>query len=258
MRRPLIAGNWKMHGSSAFVAEFAGGLRAAGAIDGVDLLLLPPAPYVRELAEALANAVAVGIQNVHSEQSGAFTGELSAEMALDLGATWCLAGHSERRTLFGETDQMTGRKVAAALRAGLAPLVCVGESLDEREAGSAEAVVRRQIRAVADVAGVSALAAATLAYEPVWAIGTGRTATPEQAGEMHALIRRQVAELCGRNQGDRVRILYGGSVKPDNAVALLAQPDIDGVLVGGASLDAGSFVRIARTGAPDGRANPAR
>jgi len=251
MRRPLIAGNWKMHGSRAFAAEFAGRLREAGAIDGADLLLLPPAPYVRQLAEALANgAVGIGVQNVHSEQSGAFTGELSAEMARDLGATWCLAGHSERRTLFGETDEMTGRKVAAALRAGLAPLVCVGESLDEREAGSAEAVVRRQIRAVADVAGVAALAAVTLAYEPVWAIGTGRTATPEQAGEMHALIRRHVAELCGENAGDRVRILYGGSVKPDNAVALLAQSDIDGVLVGGASLDAGNFVRIARAATP--------
>jgi triosephosphate isomerase (TIM) len=251
MRRPLIAGNWKMHGSRAFAAEFAGKLRQAGSMGDLDVLLFPPAPYVRDLAEALqGSGVEIGAQNVHSEQSGAYTGELSAEMARDLGATWSLVGHSERRTLFAETDEMTGRKVAAALRAGLAPLLCVGESLDEREAGSAEAVVRRQIRAVAEVAGVPALAAATLAYEPVWAIGTGRTATPEQAGEMHALIRRQIAELCGDEAGDQVRILYGGSVKPDNAAALLAQADIDGVLVGGASLEAATFVRIARAGAP--------
>jgi triosephosphate isomerase (TIM) len=251
MRRPLIAGNWKMHGSSAFVAEFAGKLREAGRIDGIQMLLFPPAPYLRALAEALSgHGVEFGVQNVHDEASGAFTGELSAEMARDLGATWCLAGHSERRSLFGETDAVAGRKIDAARRAGLAPLLCVGESLDEREAGSAEAVVRRQIRAVADVTGTDALAETTLAYEPVWAIGTGRTATPEQAQEMHALIRRQVAELCGDDVARHARILYGGSVKPDNAAALLGQADIDGVLVGGASLDATNFARIARAGAP--------
>jgi triosephosphate isomerase (TIM) len=251
MRTPLIAGNWKMHGNSAFIAEFAGKLRRSAPIDGVQLLLLPPAPYVRELAAALAeSAVEIGVQNVHSETEGAFTGEISAEMARDLGATWCLAGHSERRSLFGENDMVAGEKVAAALRAGLVPLLCVGESLEEREAGSAEAVVRRQMRSAAAVAGAGALAETTLAYEPVWAIGTGRTATPAQAQEMHAIIRRQLAELCGDDAANRARILYGGSVKPDNAAALLGEADIDGVLVGGASLDAGNFVHIARAAAP--------
>jgi triosephosphate isomerase (TIM) len=250
MRRPLIAGNWKMHGSTAFVAEFAARLREAGTIDGIQMLLLPPAPYLRGLAEALSGyPVEFGVQNVHDAVSGAFTGELSAEMALDLGAAWCLAGHSERRSLFGETDELAARKLNAARRAGLAPLLCVGESLDEREAGSAEAVVRRQIRVASEVIGSDALAETTLAYEPVWAIGTGRTATPEQAQEMHAVIRRQIATLCGEDAAKHLRILYGGSVKPDNAAALLGQADIDGVLVGGASLDAGNFARIARAGA---------
>lgn len=251
MRRLLIAGNWKMHGSSAFVAEFAGKWLVGRAPEGVQLLLLPPAPYVRELAKALrGSAVELGVQNVHDAVEGAFTGEISAEMAGDLGASWCLVGHSERRSLFGETDAMAGRKVQAALRAGLAPLLCVGESLEERDAGSAEAVVRRQITAAVGVTGAGALLETTLAYEPVWAIGSGRTATPEQAQEMHAVIRRQVAELCGDDAALRIRILYGGSVKPDNAAALLAQPDIDGVLVGGASLDATNFARIASASAP--------
>jgi triosephosphate isomerase (TIM) len=251
MRRPLIAGNWKMHGSIAFVVEFADQLRRAGVVAGVDLLLLPPAPFLKELAAALDGAsVELGVQNVHAEREGAFTGEISAEMARDIGAAWCLAGHSERRTLFGETDAIAGAKVVAALRAGLQPLLCVGESLDEREAGSAEAVVRRQIRDAAAVTGGAALAGVTLAYEPVWAIGTGRTATPAQAQEMHAIIRRQVAELCGAAAANRVRILYGGSVKPDNAAALLREADIDGALVGGASLDAENFARIASAAAP--------
>jgi triosephosphate isomerase (TIM) len=251
MRRPLIAGNWKMHGNSAFVTEFADKLRQGDPIVGVQLLLLPPAPYVRELAAALAGSgVELGVQNVHAQPQGAFTGEISAEMARDLGAVWCLAGHSERRSLFGETDTVAGEKVVAVLRAGLVPVLCIGESLEEREAGSAEAVVRRQIRGAAAVAGADALARVTMAYEPVWAIGTGRTATPAQAQEMHAIIRRQLAELCGDEAANRVRILYGGSVKPDNAAALLGEADIDGVLVGGASLDAGNFARIARAAAP--------
>jgi triosephosphate isomerase len=251
MRKPLIAGNWKMHGSSEFVVEFATGLLAAPWPEGIDVLLLPPAPYLRELAAALSpRPVELGVQNVHSEPSGAFTGELAAEMARDLGAGWALAGHSERRTLFGETDQQVANKVAAALRAGLTPMLCVGETLEERDAGSATAVVRRQIGAVADEIGAEALARAALAYEPVWAIGTGRTATPEQAQEMHAVIRQRLGELCGREAAESARVLYGGSVKPDNAAALLAQPDIDGALVGGASLDAEGFARIMAAGAP--------
>lgn len=250
MRRPLIVGNWKMHGSSAFVAEFGAKLRQSDVDAGVDLLLLPPAPYLKELSAALGSTtIGLGVQNVHTEAEGAFTGEISAEMARDLGAAWCMAGHSERRSLFGETDTVAGEKVAAALRAGLSPLLCVGETLDEREAGSAEAVVRRQLRSAVAIIGAAALVDTALAYEPVWAIGTGRTATPAQAQEMHAIIRRQIAELCGEEAANRSRILYGGSVKPDNAAALLGEADIDGVLVGGASLDAETFALIARAAA---------
>lgn len=249
MRKPLIAGNWKMHGDSAFVARYAAALADAGPSAGVEVLLLPPAPYVAPLAQALEAAgaglqVALGVQNVHGEASGAFTGELSAEMARDLGAAWTLVGHSERRALFGETDEVVAGKLAAAARAGLAPMLCVGETLAEREAGSAEAVVRRQLRVVAGEAGPAVLASATVAYEPVWAIGTGRTATPGQAQAMHEVVRSEIETLCGADAAGRLRVLYGGSVKPDNAAALLAQPDIDGALVGGASLDADSFAAI--------------
>ena len=242
---PLIAGNWKMHGDAAFVTEYASALQAEGLPRGVAVLLLPPAPYLPALAAALLGSdVELGVQNVHHEPSGAFTGELAAEMARDLGAAWTLVGHSERRALFAETDGIVALKVSAALRAGLRPVLCVGETLAERDAGSAEAVVRRQLSAVAEQSGATALAACVVAYEPVWAIGTGRTATPEQAGDMHGVIRRCLRALCGA-QGGAQRILYGGSVKPDNAAALLATPDIDGALVGGASLDAASFARIA-------------
>jgi triosephosphate isomerase len=168
-------------------------------------------------------------------------------MARDLGARWALVGHSERRALFGETDEIVAHKVTAALRAGLKPLLCVGETLAERDAGSAHAVVSRQIHAVADIAGVAVLQAVALAYEPVWAIGTGRTATPEQAQDMHYAVRAQMAALCGDPVAARSRILYGGSVKPDNADALLGQADIDGALVGGASLMARDFLRIANS-----------
>ncbi|MDZ7668971.1 MAG: triose-phosphate isomerase [Gammaproteobacteria bacterium] len=244
MRKPLIAGNWKMHGSSAFVADYAAALTAPGA--DVELLLLPPAPYLRELQTALHGmSVELGVQNVHDQPEGAYTGELSAEMARDLGAGWALVGHSERRALCGETDAVVAAKVVAARRAGLAALLCVGETLAEREAGSAEAVVQRQIRALADHAGVEAFSGLTIAYEPVWAIGTGRTATPEQAQEMHALVRQCVGDLCGRPAAARLRVLYGGSVKPDNAAALLGQTDIDGALVGGAALKAADFAAIA-------------
>lgn len=244
-RQPLIAGNWKMHGDAAFVTSYASQLLAAGLPEGVRLLLLPPAPYLTALAAALVGSpVEFGVQNVHHETSGAFTGELAAEMARDLGATWTLVGHSERRTLFAETDDIVALKVRAALRAGLAPVLCVGETLAERDAGSAESVVSRQLGAVAEQAGADALGACTVAYEPVWAIGTGRTATPEQAGAMHGVIRRRLEALCGE-AASAIQILYGGSVKPDNAAALLGTPDIDGALVGGASLDAESFTRIA-------------
>ena len=257
MRKPLIAANWKMHGDAAFAAAYAETLAAAPRPPGVELLLLPPAPYVAALASALRGAgIALGVQNVHPEPQGAFTGELAAEMARDLGANWILAGHSERRALFGETDEVVAAKVRAALRAGLKPLLCVGETLAEREAGSAEAVVTRQIRTVAEIAGADALAAATIAYEPVWAIGTGRTASPEQAQQMHRMVRDCLAELCGAEAAREMRILYGGSVKPDNAAALLAREDIDGALVGGASLVATDFLKIAAAAVIRGTGRP--
>lgn len=245
MRKPLIAGNWKMHGDMAFVAEYGAALAAAPLPDSVTVLLLPPAPYVRELAAALqGQPVELGVQNVHAQQEGAYTGEMSAEMARDIGACWTLVGHSERRALSGETDETVAHKLAAALRAGLTPILCIGETLAERDAGSAHAVVERQISVVAETAGSQALARAVIAYEPVWAIGTGRTATPEQAQEMHETVRRRVAGGCGDDAAGAMRILYGGSVKPDNAAALLACRDIDGALVGGASLDAAGFRAI--------------
>jgi len=250
MRIPLIAGNWKMHGDSAFVSGYAAALAGQTLPAGVEVLLLPPAPYLPVLAQALSRQshdieVALGVQNVHAEEKGAFTGELAAEMAADLGARWTLVGHSERRALCGETDAVVAAKMLAARRAGLAPLLCVGETLAERDAGSAEAVVARQIESVAEAAGTEVLRRAVLAYEPVWAIGTGRTATPEQAQHMHRALRRRLEALCGGDAAAQMRIVYGGSVKPDNAAALLSQPDIDGALVGGASLDAGDFAAIA-------------
>jgi triosephosphate isomerase (TIM) len=245
MRQRLIAGNWKMHGSRAFVERYASSLRSA-ALPRARLLLLPPLAYLAELRRHLAGvAVEFGVQNVHGEREGAYTGETSAEMAADLGATWALAGHSERRILFGEDDESVAEKVAAIRRAGLGAILCVGETLAERDAGSAEAVVARQLGAVVRSLDASALAGVTVAYEPVWAIGTGRTATPEQAGEMHAYIRGRLAELVDGALADETGILYGGSVKPDNAGLLLAHPDIDGALVGGASLDVESWLAIA-------------
>jgi triosephosphate isomerase (TIM) len=247
MRQSLIAGNWKMHGSREFVADYAVRLRQAGLPDGAELLLLPPMPYLTVLREVLgALPVALGVQNVHAQPAGAHTGELSAEMAFDLGAQWTLAGHSERRLNCGEDDRDAAAKVAAALRAGLTPILCVGETLAEREAGSARAVVTRQLDAVVAERGAALLQRMVLAYEPVWAIGTGRTATAEQAGEMHGYLRERAAEIAGAEVADRLRILYGGSVKPENAAALLAHPHIDGALVGGASLQAEDFAAIAR------------
>lgn len=243
MRTPLIAGNWKMHGSSAFVAEFAGRFTAQPRAPGVEVLLLPPAPYLQELAEALAGrGVAVGVQNVHDRPDGAFTGELSAEMARDIGATWTLVGHSERRLSCGETDEVVAAKLLAALRAHLQPILCVGETLAERDSGSAVAVVERQIASAAAACG-AAMTRVTVAYEPVWAIGSGRTATPVQAQDMHAAIRVRLGRACG-SAADAMRILYGGSVKPDNAATLLAEVDIDGALVGGASLQPDGFAAI--------------
>jgi triosephosphate isomerase len=241
----LFAANWKMHHGPAAARDLVRAvLGATAAREGRRLLFFPPAVSLVAAVEAVQGRAdaAVGAQNVHWEPKGAFTGELSAPLARDAGATWVLVGHSERRHKFGETDAETGLKVRAALAAGLSPMLCVGEKLEERERGQKEAVVRRQLEA-----GVGDLDAATLervaiAYEPVWAIGTGVNATPADAAGMHRMVR----DWLGRrsNGAFRFPILYGGSVSPENVAALLAEPDLDGVLVGGASLTAESWLRI--------------
>jgi triosephosphate isomerase len=244
MRKPLVAGNWKMHGSRTFVRQYADALGRAPQSPDVDVLLLPPVCYVQDLAAAVAGlGIGVGAQNAHWQESGAFTGEVAPAMVRDLGAAWTLAGHSERRAGCGETDELVAEKCGAAFAAGLRPIVCVGETLAEREAGSAEAVVLRQLDAVAARLAAAELAQLTVAYEPVWAIGTGRTATPAQAQAMHGLIRGRLAESLGVT-AETVRILYGGSVTPENAAALFAERDIDGALVGGASLAADRLLKI--------------
>ena len=237
----LVVANWKMHGSATFVADYAAGWQAPPR--QVDAVLCPPFAYLPRLAAALDGRRArFGVQNVAAQPAGPFTGEHAAPMARDLGAEFAIVGHSERRALFAETDAVVAAKFAAARDAGLVPILCVGETLAERRAGRARDAVLGQLDAVVDHCGVSALVDAVLAYEPVWAIGSGETASPAQAQEMHAVLRRRVAEVLGDAAG--VRILYGGSVKAANAGALLAGPDVDGALVGGASLDAAEFAAI--------------
>jgi triosephosphate isomerase len=249
-RTPVVAGNWKMNldrsRGTALAAAVAG---RRGEAAGVDLVLCPPAAYLVPVAEAVAAAggdVAVGGQNASDKESGAFTGEVAPPMLLDVGCRYVILGHSERRTLFGDTDAGVNAKAKAAIAAGLIPIVCVGETLEEREAGRTDAVVSQQV--TGSLAGLdeAALERIVVAYEPVWAIGTGKVATPEQAQEVHALIRGLLAGLSSPATAAKVRIQYGGSVKPDNAADLAACPDIDGALVGGASLKADDFLAIAK------------
>ena len=240
MRIPLVAGNWKMHGNRvsnrALLAAVVSGM--AG-LEGVECAVCVPFPYLGEVAGQLANTrLAWGAQNLSEHTHGAFTGEVSAPMLAEFNCRYVLAGHSERRQLFGETDAAVAAKYAAVLAQGMKPILCVGETLAERDAGQTEQVVGRQLQAVLDRNGKKSLENAVLAYEPVWAIGTGRTATPEQAQAVHAFLRKGVLP--------ETRILYGGSVKPENAAALFAMQDVDGGLIGGASLVAGDFVAIAR------------
>jgi triosephosphate isomerase (TIM) len=246
MRRPFIAGNWKMNLNRASAVALAEGLvKQAAAIDGADMAVCPPSCYLDVVGRAIAGSnVALGAQNMYHEQNGAYTGELSAAMLVDLGCKYVILGHSERRHILGETDAAINKKVLAALAAGLIPIVCVGELLAEREAGQTLAVIRRQFDG--SLAGLSAEQAKTIviAYEPVWAIGTGKVATPQQAEEVHAALRKLIAERYNAQLADSVRLQYGGSVKPDNAAELLKQPDIDGALVGGASLKVDQFLGI--------------
>ncbi|MDH4064511.1 MAG: triose-phosphate isomerase [Acidobacteriota bacterium] len=246
MRTPLIAGNWKMFKTVRESVAFVTDLRARlAAIAGVDTLVAPTYPALHAVAAALeGSSIGVAAQNLHWEREGAFTGEVSAPIVREAGAQWAIVGHSERRTLFGETDDTVNRKVRAALTATLTPIVCIGETLQEREANHTLAVLDRQIKAGLDGVTGAELAGLVIAYEPVWAIGTGRTATPAQAQQAHEHIRGRLTQWFGPEPAAACRLLYGGSVKPDNTGALMAQPDVDGALVGGASLDAGSFAKI--------------
>ncbi|HXX49539.1 MAG TPA: triose-phosphate isomerase [Myxococcota bacterium] len=248
MRTPFVTANWKMHKTAAEAVAFARALAPRVAkLDGVEIAVAPPFTALGALADALAGSgVALAAQNVHFEKSGAFTGEVSVAMLAELGCRYVILGHSERRQLFGESDEIVARKVRAVQAAGLRPILCVGELLVEREAGRTFDVLRRQLAgslAEADPARADEL---VIAYEPVWAIGTGRTATPEIAQEAHAYIRARLADRFGARAG-RIRLQYGGSVKAENCDELLAQPDIDGALVGGASLDPEAFSAIIRS-----------
>ena len=245
MRTPLVAGNWKLNGSRASIKELVDGLQAGVSdIKNTQVAVCPPFVYLNEVSQMLASSpIAVGSQDVSAEDSGACTGEVAGTMIAEMGCTYAIVGHSERRAIYGESDELTARKFAAARRHGLKPILCVGETLQEREQNITEDVVARQIDAVIDLEGIDAFKDAVIAYEPVWAIGTGMTASPEQAQEVHAFIRGRIAAE-DQAVADGLQILYGGSVKGSNAEELFAKPDIDGGLIGGASLAAGEFLTI--------------
>ncbi|NQT01625.1 MAG: triose-phosphate isomerase [Planctomycetes bacterium] len=248
MRKPFVAGNWKMNTDSSSGIELAESI-ASGAMEtasgNVTVAVFPPFVYLQSVTKALvASSIGVGAQDVYFEPNGAFTGEISTSMLKDIGCTYCLCGHSERRHVIGETDELINKKIIAAIAGGLLPILCVGELLAEREASQTNAVVTRQLEN--GLAGLSEekVSAVTIAYEPVWAIGTGLTATPQQAQEVHDFIRKLLAGMYSDELAEGIRIQYGGSAKPDNAAELMAQPDIDGLLVGGASLKADGFLAI--------------
>ncbi len=245
MRPRIIAGNWKLHGDQAFAWALLDEVAAAPAPAGVERVILPPVPYLASLVQRYgARGLAFGAQDVSCHAQGAYTGEVAAAMLREVGARYCLVGHSERRQYHAEDNALVARKFQAAQAGGLVPILCLGEGLAEREAGQTEAVIGAQLHAVLDAAGVAAFAQAVVAYEPVWAIGTGRTASPEQAQAVHAFIRGEIAGRDATIAGS-LPILYGGSVKPANAASLFAQDDVDGGLIGGASLVAGDFLAIA-------------
>ncbi len=245
-RRPIIGGNWKMNGTLASATRLAADVRnGLGSHHAADIVVFPPAPFLGVAQGKLAgSSVHVGAQDIHPMASGAYTSGTSAPMVESLGCRFTLVGHSERRAWFGDSDLRVAEKLSAALAAGLTPVLCVGETLAERDGGRTFDVVERQLDVALAAHGAAALSKLVVAYEPVWAIGTGRTATPEQAQEVHAFIRGRVSARLGDAFGAALRIQYGGSVKPANAAALMACPDIDGALVGGASLDARSFGQI--------------
>jgi len=245
MRSRIVAGNWKLNGRRAFASDLVAQIaQGAAAYPGVEAIILPPLPYLGELTRDFAHAaLAFGAQDVSEHEGGAYTGEVSAPMLAEVGARFVLVGHSERREYHHESSELVARKFKAVIAAGLRPILCVGESLAEREAGATERTILSQLRPVLELAGVAAFAQARVAYEPVWAIGTGKTATPDEVQTVHAIIRE---EISARDAiiASSLPILYGGSVKPANAAALFAQPDVDGGLIGGASLAASDFLAI--------------
>lgn len=250
MKKPFVAGNWKMNTDNHSSVNLAQSI-ASGASEiaekSVSMAVFPPFVYLPSVIKALkVSNISVGAQDFYFEQNGAFTGEISVSMLKDIGCTFVLCGHSERRHVIGERDELINKKVAAAISGGLLPILCVGELLDERKASQTNEVVTRQVKN--GLAGLSAekISAVTIAYEPVWAIGTGLTATPQQAQEAHELVRKLLAEMYDARVAEEIRILYGGSAKPDNAAELMAQQDVDGLLVGGASLNADDFLAIIR------------
>ncbi len=250
-RKPFIAGNWKMNTDAGGAVALAEALtERIGTVESVDLAVCPPLVHLAAVGKVLSGSrIALGAQNVFYEDDGAYTGEVSAAMLKDLGCSCCIAGHSERRHVIGETDEVVNRKVLKLIAEGLGAILCVGELLEERQAGETLEVVRRQVRTGLEGVSGADLGRVTLAYEPVWAIGTGVTAAPEQAQEVHAMIRSLLAETYDAASAEAMRIQYGGSVKPGNAAELLSCPDVDGALVGGASLNADDFAAIVRAGA---------
>ena len=253
MRRRFVVGNWKMNGCRASIDALLTGIEAGlSDLDGVRIAVCVPAVYLAQVVERLAGcAIEVGAQTVGDHDDGPFTGEVSAAMLRDVGCALAIVGHSERRHHYGESDALVAARFVAARRGGVMPILCVGERLDERRTGQTEAVIGRQLDAVIDAAGVAALSHAVIAYEPVWAIGTGETATPAQAQAVHVFISNKIAALDA-SIAAALTIQYGGSVKPANAAALLAQPDIDGGLIGGAALNADDFLAICRAGSASG------
>jgi len=248
MRKPLIAGNWKMYKTPAEAAALAGELKQAVAgVDQVNILICPTSISIPAVKEALGNSnIKVGAQNVYWKEEGAFTGEVSPQMLKDAGCDYVITGHSERRHIFGETSEEVNMKAKAVLAAGMVPIVCVGETLEQREQGRTEAVLEDQVKnSLSDIEAES-FGNIVIAYEPVWAIGTGKTATPQQAGEAHKFIRKLIAEMESEETAENQIILYGGSVKPENVKQLMNEPDIDGALVGGASLKSDSFSKIVK------------
>jgi triosephosphate isomerase (TIM) len=245
MRQPMVAGNWKMNGSSDSVKELIAGIKEGmGSVAKAEVVVCPPAVYIPRVVGAAADSgIKVGSQNICDEDKGAFTGEISGDMLKDIGCEYAIIGHSERRALYGESDELVAKRFASARRNGVKPIFCIGETLEERESGITNDVCSRQIDAVIALEGVESLADGVIAYEPVWAIGTGKTASPEQAQEVHAFIRGKIAAL-NAEVAEGLRILYGGSMNPGNAKELIGQADIDGGLIGGASLKPADFLAI--------------